>query len=70
MINRPEALEQILSDIQGKRVLVIGDAVLDHYIWGDATRISQEAPVPVVRIADETFSAGGAANVAAILTAL
>ena len=38
--------------------------MLDHYIWGDATRISPEAPVPVIDIARDTWTAGGAANVA------
>ncbi len=47
----------------GQRVAVVGDLMLDRYIWGRASRISQEAPVPVVRVDHETFSPGGAANV-------
>lgn len=44
------------------RVLVIGDIMLDEYVWGAATRISPEAPVPVVEVKSRTFHAGGAAN--------
>lgn len=70
MINRPDVLESILAAIQNMRILVAGDVMLDNYIWGDATRISPEAPVPVVRVSHETFSAGGAANVALNIAAL
>ncbi len=45
------------------RVLVIGDLILDHYIWGKVSRISPEAPVPVVHVHSETYQLGGAANV-------
>ncbi len=51
-------------------IAVIGDVMLDHYIWGTAHRISPEAPVPVVNIDRETYTAGGAANVALNLAAL
>ncbi len=60
----------LLNRIQGLRVLVIGDVMLDHYIWGDAHRISPEAPVPVVHVNRETRVAGGAANVAYNLASL
>lgn len=63
-------LPALLKKIKALRVLVIGDVMLDHYIWGDATRISPEAPVPVVDIARDTWTAGGAANVALNLAAL
>ena len=46
------------------KILVIGDIMLDHYIWGDVYRISPEAPVPVVSVSKDTYTAGGAANVA------
>lgn len=52
------------------RVAVVGDLMLDRYIWGSATRISQEAPVPVVHVKNETWRLGGAANVAANVTSL
>ena len=45
------------------RVMVIGDIILDEYIWGDVSRISPEAPVPVVEVREETRMLGGAANV-------
>jgi D-beta-D-heptose 7-phosphate kinase/D-beta-D-heptose 1-phosphate adenosyltransferase len=61
----PAQTRQLLKKIAGLRVLVVGDVMLDHYIWGDATRISPEAPVPVVNRDRETDTAGGAANVAA-----
>lgn len=53
-----------------RRVLVVGDVLLDQFIWGDVRRISPEAPVPVVDFQRESFMAGGAANVARNLTAL
>jgi D-beta-D-heptose 7-phosphate kinase/D-beta-D-heptose 1-phosphate adenosyltransferase len=59
-----KGLAPLLKKIAGLRILVVGDVMLDHYIWGDATRISPEAPVPVVDIARDTWTAGGAANVA------
>ena len=60
----PTKAKALLRRITGLRILVIGDVMLDHYIWGDATRISPEAPVPVIDIARDSWTAGGAANVA------
>ena len=54
----------------GKRVLVVGDIMLDAYLIGDADRISPEAPVPVVRIEKERYLLGGAGNVARNIVAL
>ena len=54
----------------GKRILVLGDIMVDQFIWGDVERISPEAPVPVVHVRSESFRLGGAANVAANLRAL
>lgn len=51
-------------------ILVIGDLMVDHYIWGEATRLSPEAPVPVVNVKNESTTLGGAANVAQNLIAL
>src|SRR3978361_91827 len=51
-------------------ILVIGDLMIDHYIWGDATRLSPEAPVPIVNVKNESTTLGGAANVAQNLIAL
>jgi rfaE bifunctional protein kinase chain/domain len=60
----------LLKKITDLRILVIGDVMLDHYVWGDATRISPEAPVPVVDISRDTFTAGGAGNVALNIASL
>lgn len=60
----------ILAAIPRLKILIVGDVILDHYIWGDVQRISPEAPVPVVHATRETHTAGGAANVAFNLAAL
>ena len=65
-----KGLSSLLKRIAGLRILVIGDVMLDHYVWGDATRISPEAPVPVVDIARDSWTAGGAANVALNIASL
>jgi rfaE bifunctional protein kinase chain/domain len=57
-------LEQILDRASAKRILVIGDLMLDEFVWGKVGRISPEAPVPVVQVTGESFVPGGAANVA------
>lgn len=63
-------MKDLLDRITKLKLLVIGDVMLDHYIWGDATRISPEAPVPVVEISRDSYAAGGAANVALNIAAL
>ncbi len=63
-------VRQILSAATKTRALVVGDAMLDHFVWGHVGRISPEAPVPVVDFARESFIPGGAANVARNLAAL
>ncbi|PZR72500.1 MAG: hypothetical protein DLM73_13100 [Chthoniobacterales bacterium] len=57
-------LKEILSRAKAKRILVIGDLMLDEFVWGKVGRISPEAPVPVVEVTGESFYPGGAANVA------
>ena len=57
------ALRQYISRFRQASVLVIGDLILDHYIWGRVSRISPEAPVPVVHVDSESLRLGGAANV-------
>ena len=57
-------IEAILRSLKGGRVAVVGDAMLDVFVFGQVTRISPEAPVPVVRVTQETERLGGAANVA------
>src|SRR5258707_9033392 len=63
-------VRRILSAAAKTRVLVIGDVMLDQFIWGSVSRISPEAPVAVVDFQRESFMPGGAANVARNLTAL
>src|SRR5436309_5816900 len=59
-----ERVEELLHHFPSKRVLVIGDLMLDEYVWGRVSRISPEAPVPVVEVIRESYYPGGAANVA------
>jgi D-beta-D-heptose 7-phosphate kinase/D-beta-D-heptose 1-phosphate adenosyltransferase len=61
---------QILAAAQKTRILVVGDVMLDQFIWGGVSRISPEAPVPVVDFQRESFMPGGAANVARNLVCL
>jgi rfaE bifunctional protein kinase chain/domain len=63
-------MKSLLDNIVGRRILVVGDLMLDRYTWGDASRISPEAPVPVVDVSRESRVAGGAANVALNLRSL
>ncbi|HEY0081103.1 MAG TPA: D-glycero-beta-D-manno-heptose-7-phosphate kinase [Pyrinomonadaceae bacterium] len=61
---------EIVERMRGRTVVVYGDVMLDEFVWGDVTRISPEAPVPVVEIKRESVRLGGAANVLANLLAL
>ena len=63
-------LADILKKFPGQRILVLGDVILDWYWWGQASRLSPEAPVPVVRKQRTTLQPGGAGNTAANLAAL
>jgi D-beta-D-heptose 7-phosphate kinase/D-beta-D-heptose 1-phosphate adenosyltransferase len=65
-----ERLRGIVQRFKGQRILVAGDLILDRYWWGSATRLSPEAPVPVVRREKTTVRPGGAANTAVNLVAL
>ncbi|MFH1691401.1 MAG: D-glycero-beta-D-manno-heptose-7-phosphate kinase [Candidatus Omnitrophota bacterium] len=61
---------KILSKFDKARILVIGDLILDEFIWGDADRISPEAPVPVVWAKSRSYLPGGASNVASNIASL
>src|SRR5215208_247692 len=61
---------EILQALRDRYVVVLGDVMLDEFVWGDVTRISPEAPVPVVDVRRESVHLGGAANVLANLIAL
>ncbi len=65
-----ERAQELLERCRGRRVAVLGDVMLDRYFWGSVTRISPEAPVPVVDLEEEEARLGGAANVAHNLSAL
>ena len=65
----PRASE-LLERMKGRRVVVIGDVMIDEWIWGRVSRISPEAPVPVVAVHDHSFTLGGSGNVASNLRAL
>ena len=63
-------LKELLKKAQRTRVVVVGDVMLDQFIWGNVSRISPEAPVPIVEFVRESSMPGGAANVARNLSAL
>jgi len=63
-------LPEVLQQIAGKRVLVVGDVIADEYLVGESSRISSEAPVPVLRYTGEHATLGGAGNTAANVTSL
>ncbi len=63
-------LRSIIQKFHKAKVLVIGDLILDEFIWGKVDRISPEAPVPVVWVNSESFMPGGASNVASNIAAL
>ena len=65
-----EGFGLILDKFDRARVVILGDLIIDQYIWGKVSRISPEAPIPVVEVVRENFTLGGAANVASNLNAL
>jgi rfaE bifunctional protein kinase chain/domain len=67
---QPESLAPVVDLFAGKRILVVGDLILDEYLIGEVRRISPEAPVPVVEITHRAHVPGGAANVAANIAGL
>ena len=65
-----EPVESLVARLRDPCALVVGDVMLDEYVWGQVNRISPEAPVPVVDVRSRTYVPGGAANVAAGIAAL
>jgi len=65
-----ERLLKIIEQFSNKKILVIGDVMLDKYIWGEVSRVSPEAPVQVVKVDKESYAPGGAANVASNVASL
>jgi D-glycero-beta-D-manno-heptose-7-phosphate kinase len=66
----PKRLTGIVSGFSRSSIMVVGDSMLDEYIWGDVRRISPEAPVPVVNVESRSYRLGGAANVVSNLASL
>src|SRR6185503_7260833 len=62
--------QELINAMRDRKIVVLGDVMLDEFVWGDVTRISPEAPVPVVDIRRESVHLGGAANVLANVIAL
>jgi len=69
-MNLINKVRSIQSTQKQPAILVIGDLMIDHYIWGNATRLSPEAPVPIVNVKSESTTLGGAGNVVQNLVAL
>ncbi|HMG68476.1 MAG TPA: PfkB family carbohydrate kinase, partial [Chitinophagaceae bacterium] len=65
-----DKVRSIQSSQKQPSILVIGDLMIDHYIWGNATRLSPEAPVPIVTVKTESTTLGGAGNVVQNLVSL
>src|ERR1700758_274874 len=65
-----QRLKRLIPRLRGKRIGVLGDLMLDRYLWGTASRLSPEAAVPVVDFVEQSECLGGAGNVAANLAAL
>ena len=65
-----QRLKRMIPRLRGKRIGVLGDLMLDRYLWGTASRLSPEAAVPVVDFVEQSECLGGAGNVAANLAAL
>ncbi len=63
-MSRKEKLFNIIDNFKNFKILVVGDIILDEYIWGKANRLSPEAPVPVLEVSKYSYILGGAANVA------
>ncbi len=63
-----QRIDELLSNARTKRIAIVGDVMIDRYVWGNVNRISPEAPVPVVEVESESSRLGGAANVANNIT--
>ncbi len=68
--NRQQVFENVQQGFLKKQLLVVGDLILDSYLWGEVNRVSPEAPVPIVRFVRQNENVGGAANVALNLVSL
>ena len=66
----PEQLSKLFQDFNQQKIIIIGDIMLDSYVWGKVERISPESPVPIVSVSKKEVRLGGAANVAMNIAAL
>ena len=69
-LHKMNSFDKIISGFKGKKILIIGDLMLDKYIDGEITRISPEAPVPILKMSSELNNLGGAGNVASNISSL
>ncbi|WMJ73128.1 bifunctional ADP-heptose synthase [Cytophagaceae bacterium ABcell3] len=69
-VNIPDTIDGVFRAFEGLKVLIIGDVMIDSYLWGKVDRISPEAPVPIVNVQQKDKRLGGAANVALNIQAL
>ena len=69
-MKKKDKFKKIIARFPKAKVLIVGDLILDEFLWGNVSRISPEAPVPVVHVRSESFMPGGAANVANNIHAL
>jgi len=69
-VKKKDKFKKIIARFPKVKVLIVGDLILDEFLWGNVSRISPEAPVPVVHVRSESFMPGGAANVANNIHAL
>lgn len=69
-MKKKDKFKKIIARFPKVKVLIVGDLILDEFLWGNVSRISPEAPVPVVHVRSESFMPGGAANVANNIHAL
>ena len=65
-----DSFENILNKFSKKNILIIGDLMLDEYVYGDVTRVSPEAPIPLLKYNSNCFEIGGAGNVASNIASL
>lgn len=65
-----QAIRELVANMRGRRVMIVGDVMLDHYTFGSVSRISPEAPVPVLQVCEDRYLLGGAGNVARNIVAL
>src|SRR6266581_5425598 len=63
-------MKELMEAISSRNIMVVGDVMLDEYLWGNVHRMSPEAPVPIVSVDHQTHALGGAGNVATNLTTL